>query len=147
MVRWLRWHCPPDTGFEIRALAVWGRERYLSVTEAPREVAETPFHIQEDVLLTIVVCFPYLSFLCFLWLAIQSYLSAQQSTDINVSSMIRSFTVLEMRQSMYLYFFLRIRQLTIQYLLVVLVDPWVRLLPLWPAVGPFMNCSNTFSIF
>ena len=31
MVRWLRWHCPPDTGFEIRALAVWGRARYLSV--------------------------------------------------------------------------------------------------------------------
>ena len=35
MVRWIRWHCPPDTGFEIRALAVWGRARYLSVTEAP----------------------------------------------------------------------------------------------------------------
>ena len=35
MVRWLRRHCPPDTGFEIRALAVWGRARYLSVTEAP----------------------------------------------------------------------------------------------------------------
>ena len=35
MVRWLRWHCPPDTVFEIRALAVWGRARYLSVTEAP----------------------------------------------------------------------------------------------------------------
>ena len=35
MVRWLRWHCPPDTGFEIRALAVWGQARYLSVTEAP----------------------------------------------------------------------------------------------------------------
>ena len=33
MVRWLRWHCPPDTGFEIRALAVWGRARYFSVTE------------------------------------------------------------------------------------------------------------------
>ena len=35
MVRWMRWHFPPDTGFEIRALAVWGRARYLSVTEAP----------------------------------------------------------------------------------------------------------------
>ena len=35
MVRWMRWHYPPDTGFEIRALAVWGRARYLSVTEAP----------------------------------------------------------------------------------------------------------------
>ena len=35
MVRWVRRHCPPDTGFEIRALAVWGRARYLSVTEAP----------------------------------------------------------------------------------------------------------------
>ena len=41
MVRWLRWHCPPDTGFEIRALAVWGRARYLLVTEAPHN---TDFH-------------------------------------------------------------------------------------------------------
>ena len=38
MVRWLRWHCPPDTGFEIQALAVWGRARYLSVTEAPHDI-------------------------------------------------------------------------------------------------------------
>ena len=36
-----RWHCPPDTGFEIRALAVWGRASYLSVTEAPHN---TDFH-------------------------------------------------------------------------------------------------------
>ena len=41
MVRRLRWHCPPDTGFEIRALAVWSRARYLSVTEAPHN---TNFH-------------------------------------------------------------------------------------------------------
>ena len=34
MVGWMRWHCPLDTGFEIRALAVWGRARYPSVTEA-----------------------------------------------------------------------------------------------------------------
>ena len=32
---WMRWRCPPDTGFEIRVLAVWGRARYHSVTEAP----------------------------------------------------------------------------------------------------------------
>ena len=31
----MRWHCPPDTRFKIRALAVWGRARYLSVMEAP----------------------------------------------------------------------------------------------------------------
>ena len=37
----MRWHCPPDTGFEIRSLAVWGRARYLSVTEAPHN---TDFH-------------------------------------------------------------------------------------------------------
>ena len=37
----MRWHCPPNTGFEIRALAVWGRARYLSVTEAPHN---TDFH-------------------------------------------------------------------------------------------------------
>ena len=41
MVRWLRWHWPPDTGFEIRFVAVWGRARYLSVTEAPHN---TNFH-------------------------------------------------------------------------------------------------------
>ena len=41
MVRWLRWHCPPDTGFEIRALAVRDRARYLSVAEAPHN---TDFH-------------------------------------------------------------------------------------------------------
>ena len=38
MVRWVRWHCPPDTGFEIRALAVWSRARYLPVTEAPHNI-------------------------------------------------------------------------------------------------------------
>ena len=37
----MRWHCPPDTGFEIRALAVWGRARYLSVTEAPQNTSFT----------------------------------------------------------------------------------------------------------
>ena len=37
----MRWHCPPDTEFEIRALAVWCRVRYLSVTEAPHN---TEFH-------------------------------------------------------------------------------------------------------
>ena len=36
MVRWARWHFPPDTWFEIRALAVGGRARYLAVTEAPQ---------------------------------------------------------------------------------------------------------------
>ena len=34
MVRWVGWHCPPDTEFEIQTLEVWGRARYLSVTEA-----------------------------------------------------------------------------------------------------------------
>ena len=37
-MRWMTWHCPPDTGLEIRALAVWGRARYLSVTEVPRNI-------------------------------------------------------------------------------------------------------------
>ena len=37
----MRWHCSPDTGFKIRALAVWGQARYLSVTEAPHN---TDFH-------------------------------------------------------------------------------------------------------
>ena len=38
MVRWMRWHCPPDTRFEIRALAIWGRARYLSITEASHNI-------------------------------------------------------------------------------------------------------------
>ena len=33
--RMVRWHCPPDTGFEIWALAVWVQASYLSVSEAP----------------------------------------------------------------------------------------------------------------
>ena len=41
MVRWLRRHCSPDTEFEIRSLAVWGRARYLSVMEA---FHNTDFH-------------------------------------------------------------------------------------------------------
>ena len=39
LLRMVRWHCPPDTGFEIEALAVWGRARYFSVTEAPHNIA------------------------------------------------------------------------------------------------------------
>ena len=38
MVRGMKWHCPPDTRFEIRALAVWGRTRHLTVTEAPQNI-------------------------------------------------------------------------------------------------------------
>ena len=34
ILRMVRWHCPPDTGFEIQTLEVWGQARYLSVTEA-----------------------------------------------------------------------------------------------------------------
>ena len=29
----VRWHCPANTGFEVQALAVWGRACYLSVKE------------------------------------------------------------------------------------------------------------------
>ena len=38
VMRWMKWHCPPDTGFEIRALADLGRARYLSVTGAPHNI-------------------------------------------------------------------------------------------------------------
>ena len=38
MVRWVIWHCPPDAGLEIRTLVVWGRARYLLVTEAPHNI-------------------------------------------------------------------------------------------------------------
>ena len=33
MVRWRRWHCHPDNGLEIWAVAVWGRACYLSHKE------------------------------------------------------------------------------------------------------------------
>ena len=35
MVRWMRWHCPSDTKFEIRVMEVRIRARYLSGTDAP----------------------------------------------------------------------------------------------------------------
>ena len=34
MVRWVRWHCHPDTGFEIQTLEVWVRARNVMVMEA-----------------------------------------------------------------------------------------------------------------
>ena len=37
-VSMVKWHCPPDTGFEIWALVVWGQARYLSVTEVPQNI-------------------------------------------------------------------------------------------------------------
>ena len=39
VLRMVRWHCPPDTGFEIQTLAVWGQARHLSVTEAPHNTS------------------------------------------------------------------------------------------------------------
>ena len=38
LLRTVRWHCPLDTQFDIRALVVWGRARFLSVTEAPHNI-------------------------------------------------------------------------------------------------------------
>ena len=55
MARWLRWHCPPDTRFEIRALAVWGRARYFSVTEAPHN---TDFSTKQSYVLELYVLAP-----------------------------------------------------------------------------------------
>ena len=44
MVWWMWWHCPPDTGTEIRVLEVWGRARYLSSTYL--SVTEVPHNIE-----------------------------------------------------------------------------------------------------
>ena len=41
MVRWVRWHCPPDTGFKIQTMEVRGRAHYLSVMEAPHNTSFT----------------------------------------------------------------------------------------------------------
>ena len=38
LLRMVRWHCPPDTGIEIRVLEVRGRARHLSVTEVPHNI-------------------------------------------------------------------------------------------------------------
>ena len=35
IVRWMRSHCPPDTGLKIWALTIWVRTRHLSVTKLP----------------------------------------------------------------------------------------------------------------
>ena len=34
----MRWHCPSDTGFEIRPLVVLGLARFFSVTEVPHNI-------------------------------------------------------------------------------------------------------------
>ena len=57
MVRWMRWHCPPDTGFKIRAPAVWGRAHYLSVTEVPHDVLNSHNIAKLEPHWTSVFCF------------------------------------------------------------------------------------------
>ena len=47
---------PPDTGFEIRALEIWGRARYLSVTEAPHNTDFLSFHYPRAPALWTVDC-------------------------------------------------------------------------------------------
>ena len=45
---WVEWgHCPPDTGFKIQTLEVWGRTCYLSVTEAPHNMWDTEVNFNE----------------------------------------------------------------------------------------------------
>ena len=34
----MKWHCPPNTGSEFRALVVWSRARYLPVPDAPHNI-------------------------------------------------------------------------------------------------------------
>ena len=41
------WHCLPDTRLEIRTLAVWGRARYVSVTEAPHNIESLRVSVEE----------------------------------------------------------------------------------------------------
>ena len=41
MVRWMRWHSPPDTRFEIWVLVVWGRLHYPLVTQATNNTASS----------------------------------------------------------------------------------------------------------
>ena len=43
----MRWHCPPDREFEIRVLTVWGRARYLSVTDAPHNIESLRINREE----------------------------------------------------------------------------------------------------
>ena len=45
----MRWHRSPDTGFEIQALVVWGRARYLSVTGAPHNITFLQVSIEETI--------------------------------------------------------------------------------------------------
>ena len=45
-------HCPPDKadiGFEIRALTVWGRARYLSSTKAPHYIESSRVNVEETI--------------------------------------------------------------------------------------------------
>ena len=47
----MRWRCSPDTKFDIRALAVWGWARYLSVSEAPHNIESLRVSGQEKLCL------------------------------------------------------------------------------------------------
>ena len=47
MVIWMRWHCPADTGFEIRAMVVPAQARYLSVKEAPHTIESLRVSVEE----------------------------------------------------------------------------------------------------
>ena len=38
MVRWMRWHCPPDTGFEIRALGRVSPKYWIFTSERGRNI-------------------------------------------------------------------------------------------------------------
>ena len=40
LIGWVRWPFSPGTGFEIGAMAVWGRARDLSVTKASHKTEE-----------------------------------------------------------------------------------------------------------
>ena len=70
----MRWYYPPDTKFEIWALAVWCRARYLSVTEALHNIYSLRVSGEETVL--------------FLW-----NLKARVGLDLRFSMQVASTTV------------------------------------------------------
>ena len=48
LVRWIRWHCPPDTGFDIRTLTGWDWARYHSDTDSLNLLISEPWRFETE---------------------------------------------------------------------------------------------------
>ena len=48
LIRWIGWHCPPDTGFDIRTLTGWDWARYHSDTDSLNLLISEPWRVETE---------------------------------------------------------------------------------------------------